>query len=114
MATGSIISRCTSAVFAQTGKWTGSGPVDLDAEHCEAFWQKNPGTPSKGLFLGVRGRAATGRLRRLADLGASTALDLEADPKSRHMSRRLPESLRPSDRRRILVRRSPGLAQGKL
>jgi ketosteroid isomerase-like protein len=23
--------------------WT----VDLDAEHCEAFWQKNPGTPSK-------------------------------------------------------------------
>jgi hypothetical protein len=24
-------------------RWT----VDLDAEHCEAFWQKNPGTPSK-------------------------------------------------------------------
>ncbi len=23
--------------------WT----VDLDAEHCEAFWQKSPGTPSK-------------------------------------------------------------------
>ena len=23
--------------------WT----VDLDAEHCEAFWEKNPGTPSK-------------------------------------------------------------------
>jgi hypothetical protein len=23
--------------------WT----VDLDAEHCETFWQKNPGTPSK-------------------------------------------------------------------
>ena len=23
--------------------WT----VDLDAEHCEAFWQKNPATPSK-------------------------------------------------------------------
>ena len=23
--------------------WT----VDLNAEHCEAFWQKNPGTPSK-------------------------------------------------------------------
>ncbi len=23
--------------------WT----VDLDVEHCEAFWQKNPGTPSK-------------------------------------------------------------------
>jgi ketosteroid isomerase-like protein len=23
--------------------WT----VDLDAEHCEAFWAKNPGTPSK-------------------------------------------------------------------
>ncbi len=23
--------------------WT----VDLDAEHCEAFWQKNPGIPSK-------------------------------------------------------------------
>jgi hypothetical protein len=23
--------------------WT----VDLDAENCEAFWQKNPGTPSK-------------------------------------------------------------------
>ena len=23
--------------------WT----IDLDAEHCEAFWQKNPGTPSK-------------------------------------------------------------------
>ena len=23
--------------------WT----VDLDAEHCAAFWQKNPGTPSK-------------------------------------------------------------------
>jgi hypothetical protein len=21
--------------------------VDLDAEHCEAFWEKNPGTPSK-------------------------------------------------------------------
>ena len=20
---------------------------DLDAEHCEAFWQKNPATPSK-------------------------------------------------------------------
>jgi hypothetical protein len=27
-----------------TGRlWT----VDLDAEHCEAFWQKNPATPSK-------------------------------------------------------------------
>ena len=23
--------------------WT----VDLDAEHCEAFWQKNPGSPTK-------------------------------------------------------------------
>ena len=23
--------------------WT----VDLDTEHCKAFWQKNPGTPSK-------------------------------------------------------------------
>jgi len=23
--------------------WT----VDLDTEHCEAFWQENPGTPSK-------------------------------------------------------------------
>jgi hypothetical protein len=23
--------------------WT----VDLDAEHCEAFWKKNPGKPSK-------------------------------------------------------------------
>ena len=23
--------------------WT----VDLDAEHCEAFWEKNPATPSK-------------------------------------------------------------------
>jgi hypothetical protein len=23
--------------------WT----IDLDADHCESFWQKNPGTPSK-------------------------------------------------------------------
>ena len=28
---------------------TGTAPGgDLDAEHCEAFWQKNPATPSKG------------------------------------------------------------------
>jgi hypothetical protein len=30
--------------------WT----VDLDAEHCEQFWQNNPGTPSKDFSSGKR------------------------------------------------------------
>ena len=33
--------------FRSDGQVDRAWTVDLDAEHCEAFWQKNPGTPSK-------------------------------------------------------------------
>ena len=33
--------------FGPDGKGDRQWTVDLDAEHCEAFWQKNPRTPSK-------------------------------------------------------------------
>jgi hypothetical protein len=37
--------------FRPDGKGDRQWTVNLDAEHCEAFWQKNPGTPSKDLSL---------------------------------------------------------------
>ena len=33
--------------FRSDGQVDRGWTVDLDAEHCEAFWEKNPGTPSK-------------------------------------------------------------------
>jgi ketosteroid isomerase-like protein len=46
-ATASTTSRSTSTACAQMGQTERLWTVDLDAEHCEAFWAKNPGTPSK-------------------------------------------------------------------
>jgi hypothetical protein len=41
--------------------WT----VDLDAEHCEAFWEKNPAVPSKDFLSSPGPYQAESRLARL-------------------------------------------------